>query len=119
MKKVICALVVSVLCVAVALGCAWLSACEPKKESNFYSLTTVITITNEKDCEYDCVDFNGNEWRFVDTVETWCYGDFASLLMDDNGTPENIYDDVIISANYSGWLNGEWGYDNGKSIVKN
>ena len=37
----------------------------------------------------------------LDGAEDWCIGDGAALLMWDNGTPESIYDDAIVSARYS------------------
>lgn len=40
------------------------------------------------------------EWQGVEDQET---GEIYSLMMDDNGTPETIEDDRIISARYSGW----------------
>ena len=49
-----------------------------------------------------CLDFNGNEWIF-EGAEDWCIHDFASLLMWDNET-ENIEDDIIINAFYSGYV---------------
>ncbi len=38
--------------------------------------------------------------------EDYEIGDLVSLVMDDNGTPDDITDDSIISARYSGfWCN--------------
>lgn len=44
------------------------------------------------------------EWQGVEDQET---GEVYSLMMDDNGTPETIEDDRIISARYSGWSIGD------------
>lgn len=75
-----------------------------------YPLTTVVVETREKTNEVVCLDFNGNEWIFVG-IEDWFVGDFATLTMNTKGTEESVYDDEVIQARYSGWLNGSWGYD--------
>lgn len=48
-----------------------------------------------------CIDGAGNKWEFYG-VEDWQIGDFVSLLMDDNGTPNTIYDDQITMTLYAG-----------------
>ena len=68
-----------------------------------YAKTTVVI---EVDYEMDAVtvaDMMQRTWRFIG-CEDWMEGDIASLLMSDNGTPENCYDDVIIDARYDGWI---------------
>lgn len=75
----------------------------PKHE--IYPLTVqVIELDREGDI-VTCVDGADNFWEFYG-VEDWQTGDFASLLMDDNGTPENIYDDVITMTLYAGTFEG-------------
>ena len=84
------------LIVLTILGCS-----TPKeKETNFYALTAqVIDIDYLKD-EVICADYDGNIWSFFGS-EDWQINDFVSLLMDNNNTPM-IYDDIIMSARYSG-----------------
>ena len=43
---------------------------------------------------------NGNLWveNGRANLDQLCSGDTVTLIMSDNGTPENIYDDVIIVA---------------------
>lgn len=48
-----------------------------------------------------CIDGTGNEWKFYG-VEDWRIGDFVSLLIDDNGTSNTIYDDQITMTLYAG-----------------
>ena len=67
-----------------------------------YPLSTVVTDVNYKKDTVTCVDFNGNEWSFKG-CEDWQEGDRASLLMFNNDTVY-IYDDVIIKAEYNGWV---------------
>lgn len=47
-------------------------------------------------------DYNGFIFAF-EGCEDWFEGDGASMVMDDNGTPEDITDDVILMAHYCGW----------------
>jgi len=57
----------------------------------------------EVDHTYDMVCFTdyatGHDW-WQDGAEDWCEGDSANLVMFDNFTAENRYDDVIIRATY-------------------
>lgn len=77
---------------------------------SIYPMTMVAV---EIDYELDavtCVDFNGNEWAFFGT-EDYNRGDYVSTIMSDNGTPDWIYDDEIISTRCGGWCDGSFGYD--------
>lgn len=61
----------------------------------------------ELDRENDIVvveDWAGLTWEFYG-IEDWEVNDIASMLMNDNGTPENIYDDEILSVRYGGQIN--------------
>ena len=63
----------------------------------------VMSIDDEKDV-VACVDTVGNVWEFYG-VEDWQEGDIVTLTMNNKGT-ENIYDDEIIAARYSGNVEG-------------
>jgi hypothetical protein len=76
---------------------------EPKHE--IYPLTVQVIELDREDDIVTCVDGAGNGWEFYG-VEDWQIGDFASLLMDNNGTPETIYDDVITMTHYAGIFEG-------------
>ena len=72
---------------------------------NIYALTTQVVQVDYENNVVVCQDFNGNLWEFSD-CEDWMYGDIASLVMNDMGTPE-IYDDEIVAPpRYSGWFDG-------------
>ena len=86
----------------IMLSCTWENA-EP--EHSVYPLTVQVVELDREGDIVTCVDGAGNGWEFYG-VEDWQVGDFASLLMDDNGTPENIYDDVITMAHYAGTFEG-------------
>ena len=62
-------------------------------------------IVIEIDEENDLVmveDFNGDIWIF-EGIEDWFIGDICAMMMDDNGT-DTIYDDIIVSVRYRGWV---------------
>lgn len=75
----------------------------PAVETEYALTTQVVQVDYENDLVV-CQDFNGNLWEFSG-CEDWMYGDIASLVMNDCGTPE-IYDDEIVSARYSGYFDG-------------
>ena len=94
-----------ILCVIgffVMLSCVWENA-EP--EHSVYPLTVRVVELDHDAGVVVCVDGAGNGWEFYG-VEDWQVGDFASLLMDDNGTPNTIYDDVITMTHYAGTFEG-------------
>ena len=78
-------------------------AAEP--EHSIYPLTAQIVELDHNADVVVCVDGIGNCWEFYG-VEDWQVGDFASLLMDDNGTTETIYDDVITMICHAGAFEG-------------
>ena len=95
---------VALLTSLIALLTAIIGLFVPDDEGKTYALTTqVVQVDYENDLVV-CEDFNGNLWEFEGT-EDWMYGDIASLVMNDMGTPE-IYDDEIVSARYSGYFDG-------------
>ena len=49
-----------------------------------------------------CVDAVGFEWQFYG-CEDYAINDLVCTLMDDNGTPDTILDDIIIDAEYTGY----------------
>lgn len=76
-----------------------------EKEESIYALTTQVVQVDYENNVVVCQDFNGNLWEFSDT-EDWMYGDIASLVMNDMGTPE-IYDDEIVAPpRYDGYFDG-------------
>ena len=99
MKKIIAAVLVLVLCVVGICVVGSLSNDAPAHE--VYPLTVVIIELDREGDIVTCVDGADNFWEFYG-VEDWQTGDYVSLLMDDNGTPETIYDDVITMTLYAG-----------------
>jgi len=52
-------------------------------------------------------DSQGFLWEFYG-CEDWNPGEIASVLMWDNGTPETIFDDVILQVRYSGYITADF-----------
>ncbi len=72
--------------------------------AEYYPRTAVVT---ELDIDNDRViatDWAGLSWEFFG-IEDWCELDIVSMILDDNNTPETIYDDIIVKAYYGGWVN--------------
>lgn len=89
-----------VVCIAIF---ALFAACPCMAE--IYPKTAII---REVDYEEDivlCEDCNGNIWAFGE-VEDWDIDDIVSMIMDDNNTPETIYDDIIVMVRYGGYAEG-------------
>lgn len=83
-----------VLCVVAALiGLA--------KAEEYPAAFVVVSVDYDAD-EVVLLDFTGDEWIITDCAD-WCVGDLVAAIMDDNNTPI-IYDDLIVSYLYSGWI---------------
>lgn len=67
----------------------------------FYPAT--MTVTSVQNDVVTLETSTGHVYE-MDGAEDWMPGDIASLVMSDNGTPEDITDDVILSARYSGYV---------------
>ena len=57
--------------------------------------------------EYDtdtvvCVDAVGLEWAFYG-IEDWDIGDLVIVMLDNNGTPNTMVDDIITDTIFSGY----------------
>lgn len=83
-----------------------------QNQNQIYSNTMVIIeVENEN---VSLMDFNGFIYEFIDEDQKdWEKGDICSLIMDNNGTTDDITDDIIISVKYSGFVN-EWSYGENK-----
>lgn len=59
-------------------------------------VAVVVSMDGEQVTARDCV---GYDWQFLG--DDWQIGDCAALLLHDNGTPDDIRDDLVIDARYS------------------
>ena len=69
--------------------------------AEYYPRAALVT---SLDYTADCVivtDWAGLEWEFIG-IEDWQLDDIVAMMMDDNNTPNNIYDDIIVQALYGG-----------------
>lgn len=64
-------------------------------------LVTEIETINEDTYLLTITVANGNMFCYETEDCDWFVNDFASMLMDNNGT-DNVYDDIIIKCQYSG-----------------
>lgn len=74
------------------------------KYSNQYPMAAVVTNVSTATDKVTVQDFNGNLWQF-NGCEDYEIDDLVACIVDGKGTAE-IKDDVIISARYSGALEG-------------
>lgn len=74
----------------------------------YYPTTTVVTEVNTETVKVKT--FSGIEYTMPNEEEDWFEGDIASLIMEENGTPNDITDDTVVVARYSGWIDNwkEW-----------
>lgn len=69
---------------------------------NLYPSCGIVTSVTSTELEW--TDFNGNIWVIVGDPEDWCEGDRIAVIMDNNGTTETIYDDIVVKTKYCGWI---------------
>lgn len=72
------------------------------KVDDTYALSTKVVDVNYISDVVTVMDFNGMTWKFTGT-DDWMVGDICSMVMDSRGT-ELVFDDVIISCKYDGYL---------------
>lgn len=101
-KTIIAYTLVSILLISMAVAAVrlWVAA-NPKEEQ--YPATGIVTEVNYNTDTVTVQDFNGNLWNFYG-CEDWAPNDICAMLMSNNGTPETIFDDIIITARYCGYL---------------
>lgn len=67
-----------------------------------YPETMIITEVNQAENIVTAETATGYIYSFSGT-EDYTTGDIVSLIMSDNGTADNITDDIILSVQYSGF----------------
>lgn len=69
------------------------------KASAYYPMIAKVTGFWDK---YDMVfaeSNDGNVWCFIG-IEDWAIGDRCAMVMNDNGTPDDLTDDMIVAVRY-------------------
>ena len=79
---------------------------QKKAESCTYPKTAIVVDANDRLVKVE--DYGGNDWVFESDAYQWYEGDLVSMIMDDNGTPDNNEDDRIVTVSYGGWI-GHYG----------
>lgn len=66
----------------------------------------VVEVTPKVNGEYEVTfeDGVGRSYSWIDNSGDWFIGDFVAVIMDDNETPETVYDDIVLDARYVGYL---------------
>ncbi len=96
MKKVITLIIMALIVVTIAINAKAANAHEvyPRAmeivEFEHYTDTVV------------CVDAVGLEWAFYG-IEDWDIGDLVIVMLDNNGTPNTMVDDIITDTIFSGY----------------
>ncbi len=69
--------------------------------NTIYPTTAVITDINEQNDIVTMSTASGLVYQF-EGIEDYYTGDLVACLMFDNGTPDNVRDDIILSHRYTG-----------------
>lgn len=65
---------------------------------------TSAIVTEVTDDFVTITDFEGRMWQFYDDCEDWMAGDICAVIMDNNGTNETVYDDIVLKTRYCGYV---------------
>lgn len=74
-----------------------------KDQATNYSATMIVS---EVSTTFDMVEIttSTNIHYVFEGVEDWAVGDFVVVTMNDNGTPANVTDDIIVSCTFAGTM---------------
>lgn len=71
-----------------------------------YPRTFVVDEIDTKTDTLYLIDGADLEWKYKG-IEDYNVGDLISAIMEDNGTPDYIYDDKILNMRYGGIMEGK------------
>lgn len=71
-------------------------------ESEIYPRAMEIVEFERETDTVVCVDAVGLEWAFYG-IEDWDIGDLVIVMLDNNGTPNTMTDDIITDTIFSGY----------------
>ena len=80
-----------------------MATCAPAVPAVEYDRDAIIIYLDYSADLVYAMDADGETWAFYG-VEDWQVWDLCRLTMEDNGTQENIYDDIITRAIYAGYI---------------
>lgn len=101
MKRSIAAIIMAI--VAIATTSITALTTQATLEHREYPTALIVSYVDyEEDVVYACT-WTNIEYSWY-RVEDWMEGDIAACIMDDNGTPDTIFDDQIVAVRYAGWV---------------
>lgn len=79
----------------VLLAGALLTGCNKVEDDNaiIYTKNVVVALTTSNEAVFE--DEMGYLWK-AENIKQYKEGDICSLTMSDNGTPDDIFDDIIL-----------------------
>ena len=89
MKKLVSFTLVIILAFTLLVGCS-------NSTENYTLHNCKVYDVHKYGNEVAIIDENMEVWTFIDENFTNNIGDTCTLIMNDNGTPNNIFDDVIV-----------------------
>lgn len=93
--------------VAIVICCGLLLSAliwfEYLNDSQNYAKSAIVTEIDYENNLVSVTDYNGFVWQFFG-CEDWAEGDICAMVMNNNGTSETIFDDVIVNTSYSGYV---------------
>ena len=95
MKKIICVVLTLALCATLFVACG-----KQAKENTYTLQNCRVYDVGKYEGEIAIIDEVQDIWVWRQPVGDVAINDKCDLVMSDNGTPANIYDDVIISINW-------------------
>ena len=99
-KNLFVGLAAGIITAAFSVGASEMKTAKPGTIS-LYPKTAICLAVNRQTDTVTVADCNGTEWQFSG-CQDFEEGDLIALIMNDNGTPDTIWDDTIITARYSG-----------------
>lgn len=100
MKRIKLAIITFLCLFVVVLGSSKVLA---QKENNIYPECLQIVEINQAADIVQGRTCSGLIFSFYG-VEDYMLGDLVAVIMDDNGTPDSVLDDIIIDVRYAGYI---------------
>ena len=97
MKKIIVVLFVVVIASMLLAGFVF------DKPHEIYPTSMIVTEVDYENNLVTIVDFEGRMYQFYG-CEDWYENDICAVIMDNNGTTETVYDDIITQVRYCGYI---------------
>lgn len=99
------AVVIVILCGLLCATLIWFRYLDMNApvEHEIYPTSMIVTEVDYESDLVTIVDFEGRMYQFYG-CEDWYENDICAVIMDDNGTTETVYDDIILQTRYCGYI---------------